>query len=183
LILSEKPFRSPPVKSESIGPGLAAAMPVRDATPADVDGLVELESVCFDADRISSRSFRRLIGGATASCRVVVSAGQIVASALILFRAGTDIARLYSIAVHPRNRGVGLARLLLTDSEQRAVAHGCARLRLEVREDNSAAIGLYERAGYRRIGRYPDYYADGVGALRFEKQLPPADAGKALRKR
>jgi hypothetical protein len=44
-------------------------------------------------------------------------------------------------------------------------------LRLEVREDNLRAIGIYEKAGFRRIGRETDYYEDGAPALRFEKTL------------
>ena len=30
---------------------------------------------------------------------------------------------------------------------------------------------LYERAGYRRIGRYAGYYEDGADAWRYEKSL------------
>jgi ribosomal protein S18 acetylase RimI-like enzyme len=33
------------------------------------------------------------------------------------------------------------------------------------------AIRLYEHLGYRRIGEYVRYYADGTDALRFEKPL------------
>ena len=43
--------------------------------------------------------------------------------------------------------------------------------RLEVREDNSRAIDLYEKNGYQPIGRKPAYYADGADALRYEKPL------------
>jgi hypothetical protein len=48
-------------------------------------------------------------------------------------------------------------------------------LRLEVREDNAGAIRLYQHHGYRRIGRYLNYYADQTDALRFEKRLRGAD--------
>jgi hypothetical protein len=46
-------------------------------------------------------------------------------------------------------------------------------MRLEVRIDNVAAIGLYRALGYREIGRIPDYYADHTDALRFERALVP----------
>ena len=51
------------------------------------------------------------------------------------------------------------------------MAAGCDRLRLEVRADNEAAIGLYERRGYARFAETPDYYEDGEAAFRFEKAL------------
>lgn len=48
-------------------------------------------------------------------------------------------------------------------------------MRLEVREDNPRAVSLYEKNGYKAIGTRPDYYADGMDALRFEKAFdaPP----------
>ncbi|TIV97396.1 MAG: GNAT family N-acetyltransferase, partial [Mesorhizobium sp.] len=39
------------------------------------------------------------------------------------------------------------------------------------REDNDRAIRIYEQAGYRKLGREPDYYEDGATALRYEKTL------------
>jgi ribosomal protein S18 acetylase RimI-like enzyme len=162
------------VKNDSTGPGLAAAQPVRDATPADLDGLVGLENRCFEADRLSRRSFRKLIGSSTASLRLATRAGRVAAYALLFFRAGSDVARLYSVAVDPAHRGAGLGPLLLADCEATARARGLGLLRLEVREDNAGAIRLYERLGYEPIGRYPRYYADRTDALRFEKRLREA---------
>jgi ribosomal-protein-alanine acetyltransferase len=162
------------VKYDSTGPGLAAAMPVRDATPADIDGLVALENRCFAADRLSRRSFTRLIGSPTAALRLVARTGRIAGYALLLFRAGSAAARLYSVAVEPDHRGTGLGLMLLADCEATARARGSRSLRLEVREDNAAAIRLYRRHGYEQIGRYPSYYADKTDALRFEKRLREA---------
>lgn len=164
------------VKNESTGSGQAPTLPLRNATPADLDGLVELEAVCFESDRLSRRSFRKLVDSPTAACRVAAAAGRIVGYALLLFRSGTGLARLYSIAVHPAQRGTGLGALLLKDSERIAFDRDRVILRLEVREDNVEAIRLYQRHGYRRIGRYLNYYADRTDALRFEKRLRGADS-------
>jgi hypothetical protein len=46
-----------------------------------------------------------------------------------------------------------------------------AWMRLEVRKDNRASIGLFESLGYRRFGEYADYYADRMAAWRHEKPL------------
>lgn len=161
--------------NKSTGSGPAASISIRDATPADLDGLVELENRCFDADRVSRRSFRKLIDSPTAACRVAISAGRLVGYTLLLFRSGTGLARLYSIAVHPDARGGGLGAKLLADGESQAFERDRIILRLEVREDNEDAIRLYQRRGYRPIGRYLHYYADQTDALRFEKFLRGAD--------
>lgn len=163
------------MKDESTGPGQATSSAIRDANPADLDGLVEIETLCFDTDRLSRRSFRKLIDSPTAACRVATEAGRIVGYALLLFRSGTGLARLYSIAANPAFRGAGLGTRLLKDAEVCAFDRDRVILRLEVREDNADAIRLYERCGYRRIGRYLNYYADRTDALRFEKRLRGAD--------
>jgi ribosomal protein S18 acetylase RimI-like enzyme len=102
---------------------------------------------------------------------VAANAGALAGYHLLFFRAGSDIARLYSIAVDPAWRRAGLAKGLLADAERTARKRRCRRLRLEVRADNPLAVRLYERQGYRSIGRRPEYYADRADALLYEKQL------------
>jgi ribosomal-protein-alanine N-acetyltransferase len=145
---------------------------IRPARASEVDALAELENAAFQADRISKRSFRRMIGSRSAT--VLVAAGQdaVVGYCAVLLRAGSRKARLYSIAAA---RGSGIGRTLLVAAEHTAAARGCEEVRLEVREDNARAISLYEKCGYRRLGRKPGYYADGAAALLYEKPLHLAE--------
>jgi [ribosomal protein S18]-alanine N-acetyltransferase len=141
------------------------------ASAADLGALIDLENRSFSSDRLSPESLRRLVSSPSAAV-IVVTVGQAFAGyAVVLFRAGSRVARLYSLAVEPDHRGLG--RELLGAAEKEAASRGCSLLRLEVREDNARAINLYQRACYRRFGRKPDYYADGATALRFEKSLVP----------
>ncbi|MCB1382007.1 MAG: GNAT family N-acetyltransferase/peptidase C39 family protein [Notoacmeibacter sp.] len=144
---------------------------MRRAVPADIDSLLAIENAVFETDRITRRSFRQLIERETAETIICEEAGAITGYAMVLFRKGTGVARLYSIAVAPRAKGQGTGAALLKAAETAAWEHGRMILRLEVREDNRRAIGLYERSGYRRIGRYLDYYGDHTNALRYEKLL------------
>ncbi|GAA2862868.1 ribosomal protein S18 acetylase RimI-like enzyme [Aminobacter niigataensis] len=144
---------------------------IRTARAEDVDALVAIENAVFDGDRISRRSFRQLIDHETAEALVAEVGGRVAGYAMVLFRKGSGVARLYSFAIGPDFGGKGLGRLLLDAAEHVAYGHGRMMMRLEVREDNQRAIGLYERNGYRRIGHEPDYYEDGMVALRFEKTL------------
>lgn len=144
----------------------------RAAAAADIGALSDLENSLFLTDRISRSSFRRLVVSPSAVLIVAAFDAAIAGYALVLFRARSRIARLYSLAVAPDFRGLG--RDLLEKAEASAAARGCHALRLEVREDNRRAINLYERSGYHRFGERPDYYADGATALRFEKDLTSA---------
>lgn len=150
-----------------------ATLPVklRQARVEDIDPLLELEDGAFHTDRLSRRSFRRLVGASGAHCLVAEARRRPVGYALVLFRRNATVARLYSIAVDPRWRGHGIAGRLMAAAEAEARARGARAMRLEVREDNADAIALYARRGYRPIGRRSDYYADRAAALRFEKRL------------
>ncbi|MCW4114980.1 peptidase C39 family protein [Aurantimonas sp. MSK8Z-1] len=159
------------------------AIRLRLATLADLDRLVALENAVFDADRISRRSFRALLQSPSASIVLAETSDKeaaLLGYGALLFRAGTALARLYSLAVSRESAGRGIGRALLKAVEREAFERDRIALRLEVREDNARAIGLYRSEGFRPIGRYLDYYADHMPALRFEKTLRgdrPLDGG------
>lgn len=144
---------------------------LRPALLSDIDRLVAIENRVFAHDRISRRSFRQLIGHATADARVAEVDGAVAGYSMVLYRRGTAIARLYSIAVDPDFGGKGVGRALLEEAEREAFEADRLVLRLEVREDNDRAIALYRAGGYRRIDRVADYYQDGMAAIRMEKLL------------
>lgn len=148
-----------------------AGTAIRSATAADLDALVRLEDACFTTDRISRRSFRHLLTHGHMSCLLAEVEGTPAGYALVLYRGTTSLARLYSIAVDPAYRGLGLARLLLATAEDAARAEGCAVMRLEVRPDNAGAVALYRADGYREFAVYQQYYEDLSDALRMQKAL------------
>lgn len=150
-----------------------ARMPaeIRKARASDVDDLAAIEKAVFSGDRLSRRSFRQFIERETAEMLVAENDSHVAGYAVVLFRKGSGVARLYSIAVGPFFGNLGIGRQLLAAAEEAAYEHDRMMLRLEVREDNQRAISIYEQAGYRRIGREPDYYEDGATALRYEKTL------------
>ncbi|WP_201313242.1 GNAT family N-acetyltransferase [Dyella sp. EPa41] len=149
-----------------------AAVRVRRAELSDLDDLVALEETSFATDRLSREQYRRHLDSETAQV-LVASANRrrFLGTAVVFFRKGTKVARLYSIATHAEARGKGVGSALLEASEQLARRRGCQVLRLEVRTDNDVAIRLYERLGYVRIGRYARYYGDGADAWRYEKKV------------
>ncbi|AEH89725.1 GCN5-related N-acetyltransferase [Mesorhizobium opportunistum WSM2075] len=144
---------------------------IRTARASDVDDLAAIEKAVFSSDRISRRSFRQFIERETAETLVAEIDGHVAGYSIVLFRKGSGVARLYSIAVGPFFGGLGVGRQLLSAAEEAAFEHDRMMLRLEVREDNGRAIRIYEQAGYRKIGREPGYYSDGETALRYEKTL------------
>ena len=151
------------------------AVRVRTARPGDVPSLDRLERLAFRGDRLSPRRRLAPARGATPSAFLVAVRGEaVLGNALVFFRRGARRARLYSIAVSPDARGLGVGATLLSAAERAARRHGACELALEVRADNPVAIALYRSRGYAPIGTRPGYYFDGCDALRFVKRWPVA---------
>ncbi len=144
---------------------------MRRATVDELPALVALEQATFSLDRMSERQWRRHLESTSAEVLVAVRERQVIGAAVVFYRRGSDIARLYSIAVAASERGAGTGSVLLSAVERAARRRGSRRLRLEVRADNLAAQRLYERAGHVRFGMHHAYYEDGADACRYEKSL------------
>ncbi len=69
-----------------------------------------------------------------------------------------DEGYISNVAVRPDCRRQGVAEALLTALEARGRALMLSFLTLEVRESNAAAVALYEKRGYRVVGRRKNYY-------------------------
>jgi ribosomal-protein-alanine acetyltransferase len=149
---------------------------LRLATTCDLDQLAALEQRAFGGDRLSRRSFRRMLTRATAALLVDEQASRVRGYALVLFHGGRRQARLYSIAVDPEARGRGVGQALLEAAEAEARARGCVAVRLELRPDSAAALAMYKSRGYRVFGVRSDYYEDHADAIRMEKVLAGEDA-------
>jgi ribosomal protein S18 acetylase RimI-like enzyme len=150
---------------------------IRLARSADAAALAALELRCFPGDRMSLRQYRRHLARASNLILVAHRDRALVGSAVVLFRSGSAVGRMYSIAVDPSARGMGLGSALLGACERRARRRGAQVLNLEVRQDNAEAIAMYVARGYRRIGMREAYYDDGADAWRYQHKLGPARAG------
>jgi ribosomal-protein-alanine N-acetyltransferase len=106
----------------------------------------EIEHMLIDRD---------VLGHRARACRQ--HAGFILA--LRLF----DEAEILSVAVAAAHRSRGLARTMLDVHLQRLAWLGARAVFLEVGEDNAPARRLYQRAGFREVGRREGYYPDDAG--------------------
>jgi len=82
-----------------------------------------------------------------------------------------DELHILNVAVHPDFRGMGVGMALLNDLSKRALQLSARAITLEVRESNTAAKRLYERAGFTFSGVRPHYYMDKENALIYWKEL------------
>jgi ribosomal protein S18 acetylase RimI-like enzyme len=83
---------------------------------------------------------------------------------------GAEYGELKRMYVRPQFRGLGFGKLLLDHLTEYARAQGVGLLRLETGIHQIAAISLYERMGFHRIGPFGPYFEDPL-SLFYEKRI------------
>jgi ribosomal protein S18 acetylase RimI-like enzyme len=121
---------------------------LRPYQAGDRQGLVSLWSVCQltrpwndpyrDIDRKLARDASNLV--------VLQDEGELVGSVMIGYEGHRGW--INYLAVHPDHQHRGLGRLLMGEAERRLRELGCAKVNLQIRASNTAAIEFYRHIGY-----------------------------------
>lgn len=128
---------------------------IRHLLPADLAAVTEVERESFNVPW-SAGMIALELQREDAVTLAAESEGRLIGFA-ICAREGDDWS-LLRIAVRPDERRAGTARHLMAALLEELP--GDARMTLEVRESNLAAIAFYERLGFLIGGRRRRYYAD-----------------------
>ncbi|MEO0161520.1 MAG: ribosomal protein S18-alanine N-acetyltransferase [candidate division WOR-3 bacterium] len=91
--------------------------------------------------------------------------GYIIADSVL------DELHITNVAVAPEYQHQGIGTRLLAEVERRGKQRECLYAYLEVRVDNTVAIKLYKKFGYRIIQLRKNYYLDGTDAYVMGKEL------------
>lgn len=129
-------------------------MSISAMQPTDMPQVLPIERACYDFPWSEDLILNCLKVGYHAL--VLRQADCIRAYAFASSAAGES--HILNVCVDPAHRGQGYARTLLQQCIATVMVHGAKIIFLEVRETNSAAIGLYESLGFVEIGRRDNYY-------------------------
>ncbi|MCU1551181.1 MAG: N(6)-L-threonylcarbamoyladenine synthase TsaD [Glaciihabitans sp.] len=144
------------------------AFELRNATPADVDAIMQLESSTFGTDAWSPAVMAADVASTNTYYLVAADSadpGRVVGYAGLLAPRGGMDADIQTIAVAPVTRRRGLGRMLMVALIAEARSRGARFVFLEVRADNPGARELYDSLGFEQIAVRPKYYQpDGVDA-------------------
>lgn len=150
-------------KPDSQQPSRRHPTTTRVADLEDLSAILGLEQSLPSAAHWSADHYRsRIQSQPEEACVLVAESGD--AENTPQFR-GFLCARLVAgeweienVAVHPASRRQGIGAQLLQSLRERWQAAAGTALLLEVRESNHAARALYERHGFREVGRRSAYY-------------------------
>jgi ribosomal-protein-alanine N-acetyltransferase len=137
--------------------------PVIDAAgPRDARRLGQLHSASFHRGWREVEFEQLLAERNTLTHRLRVGRQTI---GFIISRLAADEAEILSVAIDQAWRGRGLSRELLATHLGHLAGRGIRTVFLEVEENNQPAVKLYQRAGFRVVGRREQYYREPSGQL------------------
>ena len=153
-------------------------MQIRPATLEDLPRILEIERATQTAAHWTENDYRAAISGTEPRRRTDVLEMDDTDSMLVQFADESRFApepgiqgflvaqivdhelEIENVVIAQGLRRFGLGSLVLERLLKDSKNEGITRIFLEVRESNSAAIRLYEKAGFVRTGKRKSYYRD-----------------------
>jgi ribosomal-protein-alanine N-acetyltransferase len=138
---------------------------IETASTQHLERLYEIENECFKEDAFSRLQIASLLRDYNSIGLVAIENNRIVGFVIGMI----DVKRnaldghILTIDVSPQYQRKGIGLKLLQAIEKIFMERDVKRCYLEAREDNIKALGLYERSGYKKIGKLKNYYREADG--------------------
>ncbi|MDZ4840861.1 MAG: ribosomal protein S18-alanine N-acetyltransferase [Hyphomicrobium aestuarii] len=116
----------------------------------------------------SEEAIRKLLEHPAAAALIAVAGMRREPAGFVLAQLAGDEAEILSVGVAPRFQRRGVGKKLIDGLIRAAAKAEARRLFLEVGVDNKAALRLYEKLDFKRVGIRPKYYQ--------RRGEPPVDA-------
>ena len=138
---------------------------IETATIKVLDELYALEEACFDQEAFSKRQIAYLLTDYITIALMAKIEGSISGFiiAQVEVEENTEFGHIITLNIAPKYRHQKIATNLLKEIEGILKRKGITECRLEVREDNHAAIKLYKTLGYKTVGKLEKYYGTKHG--------------------
>ena len=137
----------------------------RNANIDDAEALSIIDEQCFKEgnERYSKKAFEEEIKEISKQY-IVALYGGLVIGYIGLQKLGEEL-NLLKVAVLPQYQKLGVGFKLMQLSFNYKTQNNLSNYFLEVREDNSKAIKLYQKFGFKTETKREKYYSDGTTAL------------------
>jgi ribosomal-protein-alanine acetyltransferase len=148
------------------------AVKIEDTSIRLLGKLYEIEKQCFGQEAFTKQQLIYLLTAYNAIGLAARVNSEIAGFAIARVDIGrnTSFGHILTVDIAPAYRRKGIAQKLLHEIETIFREKGIKECRLEVREDNVAALNLYQKLGYKKVGKLEKYYGDAHG-LYLQKTL------------
>lgn len=147
-------------------------MTIEDASLQNLDRLCEIETESFGKEAFTRQQIAHLLAGHNSISLIARENGKIVGFiiGIIYVERNFLTGHILTIDISPTQRRKGIGSRLLQEIEKIFKQNGVKTCRLEVRENNIAALNLYQKFGYKKMGKLENFYGD-VDGVCFKKNL------------
>lgn len=145
---------------------------IERGTSHDLDGVLEIEHASFN-NPTTREWYEGELGRPEVCFIYVLRLPERAVAGFCTFWRVADQIHINNFAIHPNYRGQGLGRLLLDWVLAEADTLGAPNATLEVRRSNSAALRLYDAAGFEVTAVRPSYYTQPIEDALVLWRRPP----------
>ena len=137
-----------------------------------LDKLYEIEKQCFKQEAFTKQQLAYLLTDYNTVGLAARVNGEIAGFAIARVEIGRNaqFVHILTVDITPFYRRKGIAQTMLHEIETLFKERGIEECRLEVREGNVAALSLYQKLGYKKVGKLEKYYGTAHG-LYLKKSL------------
>ena len=143
----------------------------RTANAFDLPVFVSVDKELFPYSPWSASQYKEEFSSPTRHFVVALDEAQNIIGYAGVFAPGGAEADILTVGVVPLHRGKGIAKALMALITDWADEQGSTAMMLEVKTDNSEAIGLYESLGYSTLNIRKDYFGAGLDAQVMRLEL------------
>lgn len=145
---------------------------IQDASLRHLDRLYEIEQKCFESEAFTKHQIAHLLTHPNSVSLIAKDDHNIIGFIIgaVFPEREKFIGHILTIDVYPSHRRMGIGSMLLQQIEKIFIGKGVKTCYLEAREDNVAALNLYRKLGYKKVGNLKNYYKNAHGIL-FKKVL------------
>jgi ribosomal-protein-alanine acetyltransferase len=149
-----------------------AKISIQDASLKHLERLYEIEQKCFKSEAFTKQQIAHLLAHPNSVSLIAKDNHNIIGFVIGMIFAEREklTGHILTIDVYPSHRRMGIGSTLLKQIEKIFIGKGVKTCYLEAREDNVAALNLYQKLGYKKVGNLKNYYKNAHGIL-FEKVL------------
>lgn len=147
-------------------------MTIENASIRHLKELYKIETKCFTKEAFTKQQITSLLSDYNSISLIAKVDNEIVGFiiSVMYFEDDTLVGHILTIDVLPSHQRKGIAQRLLQETEKLFEEKGAKTCRLEVREDNVAALRLYQKLGYKKTAMLKGYYGNAHG-IRLKKDL------------
>ena len=133
----------------------------REMVPDDADSVAIVEEKCFSMPWSRESFWRDASNENTLYLLAVDKEKEEIIGYVGCWILGNE-GEITNVAVSAEYRGQHIAENMLLELIERVKKRGGTAMTLEVRPSNTPALKLYEKLGFKSVGRRPKYYVNPV---------------------